>query len=117
MTAAAEKRGLEGGLSYLLPRLLGVSGLSLGRYLALTGLPLSGRDMIACGLTTHHAEGSMLREIPQRLSDISYEEDAMVEDVMADHSEWYYRIDREKNPQPLQALFGEWAQNEENRLR
>jgi len=118
VTAASEKRGLEGGLSYLLPRLLGVNGSSaLGRYLSLTGHPLSGRDMIASGISTHHAQGYMLKELPQRLSDISYEEDVMVEEEVADASEYYYRLDRSKNPPPLQEVFELWAENDRQRVR
>ena len=52
---------LDGGLSFALPRLRaggnggpgGPAALALARYLALTGAPLSGADMLACGMATH----------------------------------------------------------------
>jgi enoyl-CoA hydratase/carnithine racemase len=54
---------LDGGLSFALPRLRaggkdrsgpgGTAALAMARYLALTGAPLSGADMLACGMATH----------------------------------------------------------------
>lgn len=108
---------LDGGLSYLLPRLrTGPTGsLAFARYLALTGASLSGLDMLAAGLSTHHMEDSMAGQLHKRLADLTFEPDFMVEDVMSEHAAMFYKLDTHLNPPPYQELWAEWAKNDENR--
>jgi enoyl-CoA hydratase/carnithine racemase len=106
--------GLDGGLSFLLPRLKGGS-MPLARYLALTGSPLSGEDMIASGLSTHHMAGGMVPRLHHSFADMQYEDDGLVEDAVADHAEVYYKIDWALNPMPYKGLFAKWAKNDEER--
>lgn len=108
---------LDGGLSYLLPRLrTGPAGsLAFARYLALTGASLSGLDMLAAGLSTHHMEDSMAGQLHKRLADLTFEPDFMVEDVMSEHAAMFYKLDTHLNPPPYQELWAEWAKNDENR--
>jgi enoyl-CoA hydratase/carnithine racemase len=65
---------LDGGLSFALPRLRAAQGgepggkaaLAMARYLALTGAPLSGGDMLACGMATHVMDDAMAALIHKR---------------------------------------------------
>lgn len=73
----AAKRGwaLDGGASFALPRLRagedpavagGPAALAMARYLALTGAPLSGADMLACGMATHLMDDATAAMLPKR---------------------------------------------------
>ena len=74
----AAKQGwvLDGGLSYVLPRVLrateepaamgGPAAVAFARYLALTGAALSGRDMLGLGLATHYMPAAVAAKIPRQ---------------------------------------------------
>lgn len=110
---------LDGGLSYLLPRLrVGPAGSpAFARYLSLTGASLSGLDMLATGLSTHHMQDSMAGQLHNRLADLTFEPDFMVEDVMSEHAAMFYKLDTHLNPPPYHELWAKWAKNDENRKK
>lgn len=57
---------LDSGLSFLLNNMRHSSAKALARYLALTGAPLSGTDLLAAGITTHHTDTGTMRKLHHR---------------------------------------------------
>lgn len=135
---------LDGGLSFVLSRFRNAPGVELGRYLALTGAALTGLDLLAAGISTHHMFDDTLEQLHRRcgvqnccavpsvavlslaasppvarsFADLTYEPDSLVEDVVARAALAYYRLDLgERELNPYKELFKQGDHNEEERLR
>lgn len=68
--------------SYILPRLPG----HLGKYLALTGARLNGKEMIAIGLATHFVPSEKLDELEKRLVSLNSGDEVAVKAVIEEFS-------------------------------
>ncbi|KAJ0717200.1 putative 3-hydroxyisobutyryl-CoA hydrolase [Helianthus annuus] len=76
----------DAGASFHLSHLPGY----LGEYLGLTGDRLNGVEMIACGLATHYAHSTKVREIEECLKNLVTDDPSVIETSLEKYSDFDY---------------------------